>query len=114
MGGAYKGRLGRRPVQNVLPAQVNEWVAAGRAILLDVREEDEREQARIPGSLWIPMEDVTGRLAELPRDRTLIVYCHSGVRSAYVARHLMDAGLEAANLAGGIVAWHRSGLPIEH
>jgi rhodanese-related sulfurtransferase len=76
--------------------------------LLDVRELDEREAARIEPSLHIPMGEVPARVQELPRDRTIVVYCHSGTRSAMVAGYLEGQGFEEiANLTGGIDAWSR-------
>lgn len=97
------------------PAQASAAVTAGEAIIIDVREPDETAQARIPGAVLIPMGDLLDRLAEVPRDRTVIFSCHSGGRSESVCRYLeANEGFEAvANLEGGIVAWHQAGLPIE-
>ena len=79
-----------------------------RYVLLDVRELDEREIGRIEPSLHIPMNEVPNRLAELPKDRELIVYCHSGTRSMMVAGFLHGAGFKSvSNLDGGIDAWSR-------
>jgi rhodanese-related sulfurtransferase len=75
-------------------------------VLLDVREPFEREMARIEPSLHIPMRDVPDRLDEIPRDQPLVVYCHTGVRSAMVAGFLEQRGFrQVANLRGGIDAW---------
>lgn len=75
-------------------------------VLLDVREADEREAARIEPSIHIPMNDVPPRRGELPTDRLLVVYCHHGSRSMVVASYLEQEGLpEPANLTGGIEAW---------
>ncbi len=77
-------------------------------VLLDVREEFERETARIEPSLHIPMNEVAARVAEIPRDGTLIVYCHGGARSAMVAGFLQQQGFkDVLNLRGGIDAWSR-------
>ena len=77
-------------------------------LLLDVREPYERGLASIEPSLHVPMPEVPDRLADLPRDRPIIVYCHSGVRSAMVAAYLEQEGFpNVANLAGGIDAWSR-------
>jgi len=77
-------------------------------VLLDVREPYERELAVIEPSIHIPMQEVPQRLAELPRDRTVVVYCHSGVRSSMVAGYLEQQGFRSvANLGGGIDAWSR-------
>jgi len=75
-------------------------------LLLDVREEYERAAAAIEPSVHIPMQEVPDRLDELPRDRAIVVYCHTGVRSAMVAGYLEQSGFaNVANLGGGIDAW---------
>jgi len=75
-------------------------------VLLDVREPYERRLASIQPSLHIPMNDVPRRLSEIPRDREVIVYCHSGARSMMVAGFLEGEGYSSvANLSGGIDAW---------
>jgi rhodanese-related sulfurtransferase len=75
-------------------------------VVLDVRENWEREAARLPGTLDIPMMEVPQRLAELPHDRTIVVMCHGGVRSLKVAHFLAQSGFtQVANLSGGIHAW---------
>lgn len=77
-----------------------------RLILLDVREPEERELAAIAPSIHIPMQEVPSRLAEVPSDRTVVVYCHSGFRSALVAGFLSQHGYrDVVNLRGGIDAW---------
>jgi len=77
-----------------------------RVLLLDVRDPYEREVARIDPSLHIPMIDVPARVGEIARDRTVVVYCHTGVRSAMVAGYLEQRGFASvANLDGGIDAW---------
>lgn len=78
----------------------------GGVLLLDVREPDERETAAIEPSLHIPMRDVPARLSEIPRNRTVVVYCHGGTRSAMIAGFLEAHGYpDVANLSGGIDAW---------
>ena len=77
-------------------------------VLLDVREPFERTLASIEPSLHIPMNDVPGRLVEIPRDREVVVYCHTGGRSMMVASYLVGEGFPSvANLSGGIDAWSR-------
>src|SRR6204780_3717167 len=73
--------------------------------LLDVREPYEYQIAQIGGTL-IPQNDVPQRLAEIPRDREIIVQCRSGARSQRIAEFLMQSGYpKVVNLAGGILAW---------
>jgi adenylyltransferase/sulfurtransferase len=73
--------------------------------ILDVREPYEYRIAQIGGML-IPQTDVPNRLAEIDRDREIIVQCRSGVRSQRIAEFLKQQGYpRVVNLAGGILAW---------
>ncbi len=101
-------------VPEVSPAEARALVARGEAVLLDVREEWEWVTARIPGALFIPMAELPRRLEEIPKDRTTVVYCATGNRSATVTQTLQAAGYpRAVNLAGGIVAWMNEQYPVE-
>jgi molybdopterin/thiamine biosynthesis adenylyltransferase/rhodanese-related sulfurtransferase len=73
--------------------------------ILDVREPYEYQIANIGGRL-IPQNDVPQRLAEIDRDREIVVQCRSGARSQKIAEYLKQAGYaKVVNLAGGILAW---------
>ncbi len=74
--------------------------------IIDVREPYERDAAHIGGAP-IPMDDVEKSLSEIPKDRNVVVYCRSGVRSARVIE-LLQAKYDYQNLhnlEGGILAW---------
>ncbi|NIW24169.1 MAG: sulfurtransferase [Gammaproteobacteria bacterium] len=74
--------------------------------LLDVREPQELAIVSLPGATHIPMREIPGRLAELDRDRPIVVMCHTGIRSRHVAGFLLANEFEQVfNLAGGIDAW---------
>ena len=73
--------------------------------LLDVREPSEVAEWAFPGALNIPLGELGERTGELPADRTIVVACHSGIRSAAAADALRRGGWDAENLAGGAVAW---------
>lgn len=100
------------PVPQLMPAEVRDLVAAGRATALDVREPYEWEAGRMPGSVWIPMRELGGRLQELP-DAPVVVVCRSGARSDHVAEVLAANGWDASNLAGGLQLWVQQGLPLD-
>ena len=97
----------------ISPAEANERLGEFRP--LDVREASEFHGplGHLRGSSWIPLGELGDRLPELPVDRPLLVVCRSGRRSAAACRLLREAGREATNLAGGMIAWNRSGLPVE-
>jgi len=79
--------------------------AGEEVFVLDVREPYEYQIANIGGKL-IPQNDVPQRLAEIDRDREIVVHCRSGVRSQRIAEFLSQAGYpKVVNLAGGILAW---------
>jgi len=93
-------------------AELNALLEAGeldgaRALLLDVREEGERAIVALPGGSWLPVGDVrTG--AEVPglaSGTRVYVYCKTGVRSGEAVDLLRARGVDAVNVAGGILAW---------
>jgi rhodanese-related sulfurtransferase len=82
-------------------------------ILLDVREPAEFAEVRAPGAVLVPTSQFMTRIGELPDDRPLLVVCHVGGRSAAVTGYLIRAGrTDVANVAGGMEAWQRAGLPV--
>jgi rhodanese-related sulfurtransferase len=79
--------------------------------LIDVREPDEWEAGRIEGARHIPLGDLGDRLDEIDRGRLVVAVCRSGGRSSKVVDALRARGYDAENLAGGMQAWERAGLP---
>lgn len=98
--------------KNVLDGDVSlaQWyeVAAldpAKTVLLDVRGADERAKGFIPCSIHIPLDELRGRLGELPRDREIIVACHTGQRSYFASRVLAQNGFHVRNLTGAWRTW---------
>ena len=84
-----------------------------RPVLLDVREPNEFAEVRAPGAMLVPTSQFMTRIAELPADRPLLVVCHLGSRSAAVVGYLARSGrTDVVNVAGGMDAWQRAGLPV--
>jgi len=79
------------------------------APVLDVREAFEFAAGHVPGARWVPLGMLVGSLAELPRDRTIMVICASGSRSRIGAELLGRAGFDAASVRGGTAEWSLSG-----
>jgi rhodanese-related sulfurtransferase len=93
-------------VPQISPIVAAEWLAAGEAVLLDVREPAELELAAVQGATHIPMGSVPARLSELDSSTRYAVMCHHGMRSYRVATYLSQAGFgDVHNVAGGIAAW---------
>lgn len=82
-------------------------------LLVDVREPDEFRAVRAPGAVLMPMSTFAARAGELPADRPLMIVCHTGNRSSAVTGFLTRAGrTDVVNVAGGMEAWERGGLPV--
>jgi rhodanese-related sulfurtransferase len=83
-------------------------------LLVDVRQDHEWSTGHIPGAVHIPLSELEQRLDEVGKDRLVVVYCHSGMRSidgSYVLkRHDYP---QVRSLAGGIVGWQEGGNSTE-
>jgi rhodanese-related sulfurtransferase len=86
-------------------AALAEMISAGGVEVIDVRRDYEFEAGHIPGARHIEMNDLTAAAESLPRDRPVVFYCRSGNRSAMAAEAFGQAGFDAHNLAGGVIAW---------
>lgn len=75
-------------------------------ILLDVREKWEYSMVNLPNSVLIPLRDLRTGISKLDKNKTTVVLCHTGERSSYAARYLIQKGFkDVKNLEGGINAW---------
>ena len=81
------------------------------AVLLDVREPEEFDAGHAPGARCVPLGEIAGRIDEL-RGAPVICVCRTGSRSGFAADALIAAGMDAANLEGGMLAWAAEGLPV--
>ncbi len=104
---------GPLPTVDVAEAERRLREDPARPVLLDVREVNEFAEVRAPGALLLPTSTITERLDELPADRPLMVICKTGVRSGAVTGFLTRSDRDdVVNVAGGMDAWERAGLPI--
>ena len=112
----------KKDVENLTPEQVAAELASGDALLVDVREPQERGAAAIPGSIHAPRgmlefyadPSLPYHKEELDPNRRIILHCASGGRSALGAATLKEMGYtNVAHLEGGIKAWQEAGQPVE-
>ena len=88
-------------------------------IVLDVRSPEEFNGGHVPGAMTIPIsgkgaEDFDARVKELPKDKPILVYCRSGVRSAKAVAKMQTLGFEhLADFSGGWIAWKEADKPVE-
>lgn len=95
-------------VVEITPAELKASLSTSdsRLIVLDVREDTERQLCRIEGSLHIPLGALPDRLNELNRDNDIVLYCLGGHRSKQGASILLSSGFPSVrSLAGGMTAW---------
>lgn len=91
--------------------QAEALVRGGEAILVDVREEEEWVEERVPYAILSPMSDFDAATFPTVAGKKVVVMCLAGVRSAAVVRKLVQSGHSLAfNLKGGIEAWKEAGL----
>lgn len=85
----------------------------GSLFILDVRQPDEFRAGHIAGAKLIPLDELSARLGELPRDRDILCVCRSGSRSGAATSQLARAGLKAINLRGGMIGWQSAGYAVK-
>src|SRR6266480_4389172 len=89
---------------------------SGDVVLVDVRPSEEFQAGHIEGARSIPLEELEGRLAELPADREVVAYCR-GPLCAFApeaVRRLRAAGRNARRLEEGWPEWRLAGRPAKH
>lgn len=98
-------------LKEVTPAEGQKLVQGG-ALLVDVREQEEFDNVHAEGAQLIPLSEFESRYGELPKDKTLVMICRSGARSARAGELLLENGYsDVVNLKGGTNAWVEDGLP---
>ncbi len=109
----FLGRAINPQAKEISPARAYALYQKG-ALFLDVRTQEEWDTFRLAKSTFIPLEELQNRLNELPKDKEIVVVCHSGERSALGAKLLQKTGFtQVYSLTGGLVAWNAAGYPLE-
>ncbi|MEO1009077.1 MAG: rhodanese-like domain-containing protein [Planctomycetota bacterium] len=101
-----------KPAYEVCPSSARTMLADGQAILVDVRLAEEREIATLPGGhdeIHAPLHELNDHLddiEDLARGRTILTFCHHGIRSIKAALALRGCGMDDSHsIAGGIDVW---------
>ncbi len=95
---------------DVTPVEGYQIVQNG-AFLLDVRTQEEWDQYHAIGATLIPLDQLPNRLNELPKDKQIVVICHSGNRSTTGRDILLQNGFQATSVTGGLLQWYADSLP---
>lgn len=95
------------------PQEVSRLLADGGIQLIDVRQAYENEAGRITGGRLIELGSLSAEADTIDRDTPVVFYCRSGARSAMATQAFAEAGYDAHNMTGGLLAWEAAGLPLE-
>ena len=81
--------------------------------LIDVRTPAEFADGHLAGARLIPLQEIALRLAEIDKQKPVLLYCHTGHRSGYALKLLQEHGYaQAKHIEGGLIAWQAAGLPV--
>lgn len=100
----------------ITPVESYSMLEEGDPLLLDVRTRGEYAAQHVPGSLLIPLNELSSRLEEIAdhKGRDVLVICRSGNRSRAASQILVDAGFTSVyNIDRGIIGWVQEGFPVE-
>ena len=92
-------------IKEIFVTQLKDSLAKKDLVLIDVREQEERDICNIEPSVHIPMNKVPSHLNKLDKDTKYAIVCHSGVRSHSVCFYLQNLGYKVRNVVGGIHQW---------
>jgi rhodanese-related sulfurtransferase len=82
---------------------------------LDVRTQEEWQEAHIPGATLLPLDQLESQVGSLPKDQDIVIYCRTGNRSNQAARILMEAGFDRIqDMGGGIESWISAGYEVDN
>lgn len=100
--------------ENVSPSEANEMVEKGKAYVLDVRNQTEFDEGHIDNAEHIMVGTLKNRLDEVDTDKTIIVQCQAGARSAIAASVLKANGIDnLVNMTGGYSKWQQEVAPVK-
>lgn len=105
-------------IKDISVQDAHDLIKAGKAILIDVRERDEYEEAHIKEAQLHPLSDLPCNVhgIDIPDDKDIIIHCKKGPRGykAGIIFQLTGCDLDRFyNMDGGITAWMEAGLPVE-
>ena len=103
------GFFGNKHYKDLSPEEFKKMLEQDKnAVLIDCRTDAEIEEIAIPGHIQIDVSrpDFREKVEKLDKDKTYLLYCRSGARSASLANFMGQSGFKNVyNLAGGIIAW---------
>lgn len=110
----YSSQPQRDRLKTIDPSSLNTLLSQQAVTLVDVREPSEHAGEKIPGSILVPLSKFDPNRVPFDANKTTVLYCRTGNRSAQAAQKLFAAGMnEVTHLEGGLLAWAQAGYPTE-
>jgi rhodanese-related sulfurtransferase len=104
-------------MQNITPPEAYKIILENNdAVILDVRTAEEFSISKISGAINVPVDEIADKIQTIidDKEKTILVYCHTGVRSSIATTGIMDMGYKnVSNIIGGIERWENESLPVE-
>ena len=99
----------------VSPAEINAWRDADQAVIVDVREANEWDEAHIPGAILMPLSTFDPAQIPAPQGKHLVFHCRSGRRCGMAAEKAVASGYTGVikRMEGGFLAWAANGFDQE-
>ncbi|MDG4656017.1 rhodanese-like domain-containing protein [Ectobacillus antri] len=91
--------------KEITPNEVEQLRLEKKLSIIDVREDEEVAQGKIPGAAHIPLGELEQRLTEIDKEQEHIMVCRSGARSGRASAFLTEKGYKVKNMSGGMLAW---------
>lgn len=99
-------------ISEITVGELAELLESG-SLLVDVREHHEFDEGHVPGAVHVALATVPDNIEQFRGAGPTFVICRSGGRSLRACEFLSDRGVEVVNVAGGTLAWQRSGREVE-
>ncbi|UOY93554.1 rhodanese-like domain-containing protein [Ectobacillus sp. JY-23] len=91
--------------KEITPNEVEQLRREKKLSIIDVREDEEVAQGKIPSATHIPLGELEQRLTEIDKEQEHIMVCRSGARSGRASAFLTEKGYKVKNMSGGMLAW---------
>ena len=106
-------------IDKISVKDANQMVLEKKAVVVDVREQDETKDGFVKGAVLAPISVMKNNKDEwtkieksLPKDKTIVLYCKGGGRAGRVGEELSKKGFKVLNM-GGFSSWQEAGLPVD-
>ncbi len=109
---ATEEKIENATLTTLTPAECQEYLAEGKAVLIDVRTPSEFAFERVQGAMLAPLSSFDAASMPSQDSKGIIFHCGSGIRSKMVSKKYFEAGFtNVAHMEGGLANWKKAGLP---